>query len=58
MKLLLGLLTTVSIYAQSFYVLTGVDNYDPIVANMSPKTAKYSADAHSVQTSYLLENIS
>ena len=44
MKLLLSLLTTVTLYAQSFYLLTGVDNYDPIVANMSPKTAKYSAD--------------
>lgn len=34
--------------AQSFYVLTGVNSYDAIVANMSPKTAKYSADIKSL----------
>jgi len=49
--LLLNLFTIVSIYAQSFYVLTGVDNYDPIVVNMSPKTAKYSADIKSLMQS-------
>ena len=51
MKLLLSLLTTVTLYAQSFYLLTGVDNYDPIVANMSPKTAKYSADIKALMQS-------
>jgi len=52
MKLLLSsLLTTATIYAQSFYVLTGVDNYDAIVANMSPKTAKYSDDIKSLMQS-------
>jgi len=51
MKLLLSLLATATIYAQSFYVLTGVDNYDPIVANMSPKTAKYSADIKALMKS-------
>ncbi len=43
-KLCIGLCTTVLLYAQSFYVLTGVDSYDPIVANMSAKTEKYSSD--------------
>jgi len=49
--LLLGLLTTVVIYAQSFYVLTGVDNYDPIVVNMSAETEKYKADIKSLMLS-------
>lgn len=40
--LLLAFLASVGIYAQSFYVLSGVDSYDPIVANMSTKTQKYS----------------
>lgn len=44
MKLLqtftLSLLATVVLQAQSFYVLTGVDSYDPIVANMSTKVDK------------------
>jgi len=40
-----------SLLAQSFYVLSGVDNYDPIVANMSPKTAKYSSDIKSLMQS-------
>ena len=44
-------LATSALFAQSFYVLTGVDNYDPIVANMSPKTAKYSADIKSLMQS-------
>ena len=39
------------LYAQSFYVLTGVDHYDAIVANMSPKSAKYSDDIKSLMQS-------
>ena len=38
--LTLSLLATVALQAQSFYVLTGVDSYDPIVANMSTKVDK------------------
>jgi len=49
--LLLSLLTSATLYAQSFYVLSGVDSYDAIVANMSPKTAKYSADIKSLMQS-------
>jgi len=52
MKILLwSLLSSVTIFAQSFYVLTGVDNYDAIVANMSPKTTKYTADIKSLMQS-------
>jgi len=51
MKLLLGLVCSISLYAQSFYVLTGVDSYDTIVANMSSKTTKYSADIKSLMQS-------
>ncbi len=47
-SLLLIFLTTISIYAQSFYVLTGVHKYDILVANMSTKTKKYSADIKSL----------
>ncbi len=36
---------TVTLAAQSFYVLTGVDSYDPIVANMSTQVdKKYNAE--------------
>lgn len=49
--LLLSLFTTVCLNAQSFYVLSGVDSYDAIVANMSPKTSKYSADIKSLMQS-------
>ena len=49
--LLWSLLSSVTMFAQSFYVLSGVDNYDAIVANMSPKTAKYSADIKSLMQS-------
>jgi len=45
------LLTLTTLHAQSFYVLSGVDSYDAIVANMSPKTAKYSADIKSLMQS-------
>ena len=51
--LLLSLLSSMTLYAQSFYVLSGVDSYDAIVANMSPKTAKYNADIKS-----LMQNMS
>jgi len=39
---LLGMIVsvTVTLTAQSFYVLTGVDSYDPIVANMSTQVDK------------------
>jgi len=49
--LLLSLLSSVTLFAQSFYVLSGVNNYDAIVANMSPKTAKYSEDIKSLMLS-------
>jgi len=52
MKLLfLSLLTSATLFSQSFYVLTGVDNYDALVANMSSKTQKYSADIKSLMIS-------
>jgi len=50
-KILWSLVFSCTVYAQSFYVLTGVDNYDAIVANMSPKTAKYSEDIKSLMLS-------
>jgi len=40
--------TTLVLQAQSFFVLSGVDNYDVIVANMSAKTEKYTADIKSL----------
>ena len=49
--LFVNLLSFVTLFAQSFYVLSGVDNYDAIVANMSPKTAKYSDDIKSLMLS-------
>ena len=49
--LLLSLLTSATLFAQSFYVLTGVDTYDAVVVNMSPKTAKYKADIESLMQS-------
>ena len=42
--LLLALFTSLSLQAQSFYVLTDVNSYDPIVANMSTKTQAYSEE--------------
>ena len=52
MKLLLmNLLTFTMLWAQSFYVLSEVDTYDAVVVNMSPKTAKYSADIKSLMQS-------
>ena len=50
-KLLWLVLLSSTLLAQSFYVLSGVDHYDAIVANMSPKTAKYSADIKSLMQS-------
>ena len=52
MRKLLGVafLSTI-VFAQSFYVLSDVDNYDAIVANMSAKTAKYSEDIKSLMQS-------
>ncbi|RLA67056.1 MAG: hypothetical protein DRQ78_03165 [Epsilonproteobacteria bacterium] len=46
--LLLSLLSSVLLSAQSFFVLSGVDHYDVIVANMSSKTEKYTADIRSL----------
>ncbi len=40
-----------TLYSQSFYVLSGVDSYDAVVVNMSPKVAKYSADIESLMQS-------
>lgn len=41
---LLFTLFSTMIHAESFYVLSGVDNYDPIVVNMSSKTQQYNKD--------------
>lgn len=41
------------LYPQSFYLLTGVTNYDTVVANMSKKSAKYSS-----QIKALMQNTS
>ncbi len=49
--LIWSVLCTVTVFAQSFYVLSGVDSYDVIVANMSAKTQKYSADIKSLMQS-------
>ncbi|RLA59745.1 MAG: hypothetical protein DRQ78_10270 [Epsilonproteobacteria bacterium] len=49
--LLLSLLTSATLFSQSFYVLSGVDNYDVIVANMSSKTQKHAADIKSLMLS-------
>jgi thiol-disulfide isomerase/thioredoxin len=43
-KVLLFAIFTTMIHAESFYVLSGVDNYDPIVVNMSSKTQQYNSD--------------
>lgn len=45
LKLFLLLLsTTLWLQAQSFYVLTGVDSYDPMVINNAEKTKKYNKE--------------
>lgn len=49
--LLLSLLSSVTLFAQTFYVLSGVDNYDAIVVNMSSKTQKHTADIKSLMLS-------
>ncbi len=46
-----GILSVSSVLAQSFYVLSGVENYDAIVVNHSAKTAQYSADIKSLMQS-------
>ncbi len=43
-KVLLFTLLITIIHAESFFVLSGVDNYDPIVVNASSKTQKYNND--------------
>jgi len=50
-SLIVLLCITSTLTAQSFYVLSGVDSYDPIVANMSSKTQKYSEDIKSLMKS-------
>jgi len=47
-SLLLALFALLSLHAESFYVLSGVDSYDPIVVNMSTKTQKYSDEIKSL----------
>jgi len=49
--LLLLFLASLIVQAQSFFVLSEVDSYDPIVANMSTKTQKYSEDIKSLMQS-------
>jgi hypothetical protein len=49
--LLLSLLSSVTLFSQSFFVLSGVDHYDAIVANMSSKTQKHTADIKSLMLS-------
>jgi len=49
--LVLNFLTFTMLWSQSFYVLTGVDSYDAVVVNMSPKTAKYTPDIKSLMQS-------
>lgn len=50
-SLFVALLSSVTLFAQSYYVLSGVDNYDPIVVNMSTKTQQYSEDIKSLMQS-------
>ena len=50
-SLMMLISVSITLTAQSFYVLSGVDSYDPIVANMSSKTQKYSADINSLMQS-------
>jgi len=53
--LFLTLLTTLTIYAQSFYTLTGVNSYNPIVANSSKKTEQYNQDIKSYMNEMSME---
>ena len=43
-KVLLFTLFSTMMHAESFYVLSGVDHYDPIVVNMSSKTQQYNKE--------------
>lgn len=43
-KVLLFTILSTMIHAESFFVLSGVNNYDPIVVNMSSKTQQYNED--------------
>lgn len=43
-KVILFTLLSTMIHAESFFVLSGVDHYDPIVVNMSSKTQQYNND--------------
>jgi len=54
-KLLMALIfATATLSAQSFYVLTGVDSYDPIVANMSTQVDK----KYNVELKEMIKSIS
>jgi len=53
--LFLTLLTTLPIYAQSFYTLTGVNSYNPLVANGSKKTEQYNQDIKSYMKEMSME---
>lgn len=43
-KVLLFTILSTLIHAESFFVLSGVDSYDPVVVNMSSKTQKFTKD--------------
>jgi thiol-disulfide isomerase/thioredoxin len=49
--LLLSILPTLFLNAQSFYSLTGVDSYDQIVVNSVPNTSQYNRDIKVLMTS-------
>ncbi len=57
MKLLKILLVSITfnlmLQAQSFFVLSDVDSYDPIVVNMSAKTQKYTEDIKKSYAEYV-----
>ncbi len=49
--LLLSILPTLFLNAQSFYSLTGVDSYDQIVVNSVPKASQYNKDIKTLMSS-------
>ena len=49
--LLLSILPTLFLNAQSFYSLTGVDSYDQIIVNSVPNTSQYNRDIKVLMTS-------
>ena len=48
--ILVFLFSTLTIQAQSFYSLTGVDSYDQIVVNSVPNTSQYNKDIKTLMT--------